>query len=68
MLCDVACDADEEFEYCPDRALTAALHDWMEELNQPLLAGTNIIKNGDWCLLHIKKLLSYCLLITLSTS
>ncbi|RVE60675.1 hypothetical protein OJAV_G00183310 [Oryzias javanicus] len=30
---------DEEFEYCPDRALTAALHDWMEELNQPLLAG-----------------------------
>ncbi|XP_067381198.1 protein O-GlcNAcase isoform X2 [Channa argus] len=30
---------DEEFEYCPDRALSAALHDWMEELNQPLQAG-----------------------------
>ncbi|XP_054457734.1 protein O-GlcNAcase [Anoplopoma fimbria] len=30
---------DEECEYCPDRALSAALHDWMEELNQPLLAG-----------------------------
>uniref|UniRef100_A0A3Q2P3T8 protein O-GlcNAcase n=1 Tax=Fundulus heteroclitus TaxID=8078 RepID=A0A3Q2P3T8_FUNHE len=29
---------DEESEYCPDRALTAALHDWMEELNQPLQA------------------------------
>uniref|UniRef100_A0A8C4EC30 protein O-GlcNAcase n=1 Tax=Dicentrarchus labrax TaxID=13489 RepID=A0A8C4EC30_DICLA len=27
---------DEECEYCPDRALSAALHDWMEELNQPL--------------------------------
>ncbi|XP_047424594.1 protein O-GlcNAcase [Mugil cephalus] len=26
-------------EYCPDRALSAALHDWMEELNQPLQAG-----------------------------
>ncbi|XP_010781219.1 protein O-GlcNAcase isoform X2 [Notothenia coriiceps] len=30
---------DEECEYCPDRALSAALHDWMEELNQPLQAG-----------------------------
>ncbi|KAK5602228.1 hypothetical protein CRENBAI_015047 [Crenichthys baileyi] len=30
---------DEECEYCPERALTAALHDWMEELNQPLQAG-----------------------------
>ncbi|XP_047242773.1 protein O-GlcNAcase [Girardinichthys multiradiatus] len=30
---------DEEHEYCPERALTAALHDWMEELNQPLQAG-----------------------------
>uniref|UniRef100_A0A3B4VK06 protein O-GlcNAcase n=1 Tax=Seriola dumerili TaxID=41447 RepID=A0A3B4VK06_SERDU len=29
---------DEECEYCPDRALSAALHDWMEELNQPLQA------------------------------
>ncbi|XP_034020356.1 protein O-GlcNAcase [Thalassophryne amazonica] len=29
----------EEYEYCPDRALSAALHDWMEELNQPLQAG-----------------------------
>uniref|UniRef100_A0A8C2YZA1 protein O-GlcNAcase n=1 Tax=Cyclopterus lumpus TaxID=8103 RepID=A0A8C2YZA1_CYCLU len=27
---------NEECEYCPDRALSAALHDWMEELNQPL--------------------------------
>ncbi|XP_075303485.1 LOW QUALITY PROTEIN: protein O-GlcNAcase [Anarrhichthys ocellatus] len=30
---------DEECEYCPDRALSDALHDWMEELNQPLQAG-----------------------------
>ncbi|XP_061525512.1 LOW QUALITY PROTEIN: protein O-GlcNAcase [Phycodurus eques] len=30
---------DEETDYCPDRALSAALHDWMEELNQPLQAG-----------------------------
>ncbi|KAM4537405.1 protein O-GlcNAcase [Odontesthes bonariensis] len=30
---------DEECEYCPERALSAALHDWMEELNQPLQAG-----------------------------
>ncbi|KAM7377501.1 hypothetical protein PAMA_014012 [Pampus argenteus] len=30
---------DEECEYCPDGALSAALHDWMEELNQPLQAG-----------------------------
>ncbi|CAK6967912.1 protein O-GlcNAcase [Scomber scombrus] len=30
---------DEECEYCPDRALSAALQDWMEELNQPLQAG-----------------------------
>ncbi|XP_058480952.1 protein O-GlcNAcase isoform X2 [Solea solea] len=30
---------DEDCEYCPDRALSAALHDWMEELNQPLQAG-----------------------------
>lgn len=34
---------DEECEYCPDRALSAALHDWMEELNQPLQAGENTI-------------------------
>uniref|UniRef100_A0A8D3B2P6 protein O-GlcNAcase n=1 Tax=Scophthalmus maximus TaxID=52904 RepID=A0A8D3B2P6_SCOMX len=26
---------NEESDYCPDRALSAALHDWMEELNQP---------------------------------
>uniref|UniRef100_A0A674MYV7 protein O-GlcNAcase n=1 Tax=Takifugu rubripes TaxID=31033 RepID=A0A674MYV7_TAKRU len=26
-------------EYCPERALSAALRDWMEELNQPLQAG-----------------------------
>ncbi|XP_068443728.1 protein O-GlcNAcase isoform X2 [Clinocottus analis] len=30
---------DEECDYCPDRALSAALHDWMQELNQPLQAG-----------------------------
>ncbi|XP_028330223.1 protein O-GlcNAcase [Gouania willdenowi] len=30
---------DKECEYCPDRALSAALCDWMEELNQPLHAG-----------------------------
>ncbi|XP_061664296.1 protein O-GlcNAcase isoform X2 [Syngnathoides biaculeatus] len=30
---------DEERDYCPDRALSAALRDWMEELNQPLRAG-----------------------------
>lgn len=30
---------DDECDYCPDRALSAALHDWMEELNQPLQAG-----------------------------
>lgn len=35
----VACSPDEECEYCPDRALSAALKDWMEELNQPLQAG-----------------------------
>uniref|UniRef100_A0A8C7WWA1 protein O-GlcNAcase n=1 Tax=Oryzias sinensis TaxID=183150 RepID=A0A8C7WWA1_9TELE len=44
MLCNFACDADEEFDYCPDRALTAALHDWMEELNQPLQAGRHTIR------------------------
>uniref|UniRef100_A0A669BID2 protein O-GlcNAcase n=1 Tax=Oreochromis niloticus TaxID=8128 RepID=A0A669BID2_ORENI len=31
--------SNEECEYCPDRALSAALKDWMEELNQPLQAG-----------------------------
>ncbi|XP_077598414.1 protein O-GlcNAcase [Stigmatopora nigra] len=30
---------DVETQYCPDRALSAALHDWMDELNQPLQAG-----------------------------
>ncbi|XP_076026880.1 protein O-GlcNAcase [Genypterus blacodes] len=30
---------DEEPEYCPDRALSDALHDWMDELNQPLQPG-----------------------------
>ncbi|XP_074480818.1 protein O-GlcNAcase isoform X2 [Sebastes fasciatus] len=30
---------EEECDYCPDRALSAALQDWMEELNQPLQAG-----------------------------
>uniref|UniRef100_A0A3Q3X924 protein O-GlcNAcase n=1 Tax=Mola mola TaxID=94237 RepID=A0A3Q3X924_MOLML len=32
-------ESKDECEYCPDRALSAALHDWMEELNQPLQAG-----------------------------
>lgn len=31
--------SDDEGEYCADRALSVALHDWMEELNQPLHAG-----------------------------
>ncbi|CAN9509452.1 unnamed protein product [Ophioblennius macclurei] len=35
---------DEECEYCPDRALSAALRDWMEELNQPLQAGRQSTK------------------------
>lgn len=35
----VVCALDDEGDYCPDRALSAALHDWMEELNQPLQAG-----------------------------
>lgn len=35
---------DEACEYCPDRALSAALHDWMEELNQPLQAGETSCK------------------------
>uniref|UniRef100_A0A3Q3D2B2 protein O-GlcNAcase n=1 Tax=Hippocampus comes TaxID=109280 RepID=A0A3Q3D2B2_HIPCM len=34
----------EETDYCPDRALSAALHDWMEELNQPLQAGTSVVE------------------------
>lgn len=37
--CIVVFGPDEECEYCPDRALSAALKDWMEELNQPLQAG-----------------------------
>lgn len=37
--CIAVCPPDEECEYCPDRALSAALKDWMEELNQPLQAG-----------------------------
>lgn len=32
-------DHKDEWEYCPERALTTALHDWMEELNRPLHAG-----------------------------
>lgn len=35
----VVCVSDDEGEYCADRALSVALHDWMEELNQPLHAG-----------------------------
>uniref|UniRef100_UPI0037E907A8 protein O-GlcNAcase isoform X2 n=1 Tax=Semicossyphus pulcher TaxID=241346 RepID=UPI0037E907A8 len=34
---------DKEWEYCPDEALSAALHDWMEEINQPLQAGTSAV-------------------------
>ncbi|XP_071389073.1 protein O-GlcNAcase [Centroberyx affinis] len=30
---------DEVCEYCPDRALSTALHEWMDELNQPLEPG-----------------------------
>ncbi|KAJ0055853.1 hypothetical protein NL108_013803, partial [Boleophthalmus pectinirostris] len=32
-------DAKEEWEYCPERALTSALQGWMEELNRPLHTG-----------------------------
>lgn len=45
---------DEECEYCPDKALSAALHDWMEELSQPLQAGKttlNVMKL-DWTHSH----------------
>lgn len=38
-IAHVVCGSDEEGEYCADRALSAALRDWMEELNQPLHAG-----------------------------
>ncbi|XP_061921156.1 protein O-GlcNAcase [Entelurus aequoreus] len=30
---------DEEPDYSPETALSAALHDWLEDLNQPLQAG-----------------------------
>uniref|UniRef100_A0A8K9Y405 protein O-GlcNAcase n=1 Tax=Oncorhynchus mykiss TaxID=8022 RepID=A0A8K9Y405_ONCMY len=30
---------DEEHQYCPEMALSTALHDWMEELSQPLQPG-----------------------------
>lgn len=33
------CIVDDMCEYCPERALSAALCDWIEELNQPLQAG-----------------------------
>ena len=29
----------DEPEYCPDSALSEALRDWMDELNQPLQPG-----------------------------
>ncbi|XP_027034138.1 protein O-GlcNAcase isoform X1 [Tachysurus fulvidraco] len=29
----------KEYQYCPERALSAALKDWMSELNQPLQPG-----------------------------
>lgn len=32
-------EGKEEWEYCPERALTSALQDWMTELNRPLHAG-----------------------------
>uniref|UniRef100_A0A674CAY6 Si:dkey-183c6.8 n=1 Tax=Salmo trutta TaxID=8032 RepID=A0A674CAY6_SALTR len=31
---------DEEYQYCPEMALSTALHDWMEELSQPLQPGS----------------------------
>ncbi|KAM9832967.1 protein O-GlcNAcase [Syngnathus typhle] len=40
---------DEETDYCPDRALSAALHDWMEELNQPLQAGRQSARSDQRC-------------------
>nr|XP_057923922.1 protein O-GlcNAcase [Doryrhamphus excisus]XP_057923923.1 protein O-GlcNAcase [Doryrhamphus excisus] len=40
---------DEEPDYCPDRALSAALHDWMEELNQPLQAGRQNARTDQRC-------------------
>ncbi|XP_051923067.1 protein O-GlcNAcase [Hippocampus zosterae] len=40
---------DEETDYCPDRALSAALHDWMEELNQPLQAGRQSARADHRC-------------------
>ncbi|XP_035639891.1 protein O-GlcNAcase isoform X1 [Oncorhynchus keta] len=30
---------DDEHQYCPEMALSTALHDWMEELSQPLQPG-----------------------------
>ncbi|KAJ8007832.1 hypothetical protein DPEC_G00098290 [Dallia pectoralis] len=35
---------DGDYQYCPERALSAALQDWMEELSQPLQPGR---KHGD---------------------
>ncbi|KAI4876626.1 hypothetical protein NFI96_020556 [Prochilodus magdalenae] len=32
----------EEHQYCPDRALSTALQDWMDELSQPLQPGRQI--------------------------
>ncbi|XP_054609623.1 protein O-GlcNAcase [Dunckerocampus dactyliophorus] len=40
---------DQEPDYCPDRALSAALHDWMEELNQPLQAGRQSARTDQRC-------------------
>lgn len=45
--CIAVCLPDEECEYCPDRALSAALKDWMEELNQPLQAGKICINTDE---------------------
>uniref|UniRef100_A0A4W5PA89 protein O-GlcNAcase n=1 Tax=Hucho hucho TaxID=62062 RepID=A0A4W5PA89_9TELE len=33
-------EVDEEYQYCPEMALSTALHDWMEELSQPLQPGS----------------------------
>uniref|UniRef100_A0A8C7KPD7 protein O-GlcNAcase n=1 Tax=Oncorhynchus kisutch TaxID=8019 RepID=A0A8C7KPD7_ONCKI len=32
-------EGNEEHQYCPEMALSTALHDWMEELSQPLQPG-----------------------------
>lgn len=52
--------SDDEGEYCADRALSVALHDWMEELNQPLHAGKKT-KNNIKIHVHLKGTVIYLL-------